>query len=79
MVAKLKEVGGDCEVATEAEVLAGWKELAKMGLYAEPSSAVAFACLKKRRGEGAAWRDSVVVLTGSGLKSREESIRLALR
>jgi threonine synthase len=78
MVTKLKEVGGDSEVATESEVLAGWKGLAKMGFYVEPSSAVAFACLKKRRSEGAQWRDSVVILTGSGLKSREESLRLAL-
>jgi threonine synthase len=79
MVAKLREVEGDAEVATEAEVLAAWKELARMGLYAEPSSAVAFACLKKRRSEGSAGGGSVVVLTGSGLKSKEEAIRLALQ
>jgi len=79
MITKLKEVGGDSEVATEAEVLAAWKELARMGLYVEPSSAVALACLRKRREEGVAGRDSVVVLTGSGLKSRNEALRLALR
>jgi threonine synthase len=79
MTTKLKEVGGDSEVATEAEVLAAWKELARKGFYAEPSSAVAFACRGKRRGEGAAGPDSVVVLTGSGLKSREDALRLALR
>ena len=59
--------------------MAAWKELAKKGFYVEPSSAVAFACLTKRRGEGAAGTDSVVVLTGSGLKSREDALRLALR
>jgi threonine synthase len=79
MITKLKAVGGDSEVATEAEVLTAWKELARMGLYAEPSSAVALACLKKRRREGLAGRDSVVVLTGSGLKSNEEALRLGLR
>lgn len=79
MTTKLKEVGGDSEVVTEAEVLAAWKELARKGFYTEPSSAVAFACLMKRRGEGAAGPDSVVVLTGSGLKSRDDALRLALR
>jgi threonine synthase len=77
MEAKVKEVDGEAEAASEAEVLSAWKELAKKGLYVEPSSAVPYACLK-RRGESAV-RGTVVVLTGSGLKSREEALQLALR
>ena len=79
MVSRLKEAGGDAEAATEAEILKAWKELAKKGFYVEPSSAVAYACLKKRKEQGSAERDTVVVLTGSGLKSRDETLRVALQ
>ena len=71
-------VGGDVAIATESEIVEGWVELTRKGFYVEPSSAVPYACLKKE-GRGAGDADAVVILTGSGLKTREEALRLALR
>ncbi len=76
MAAKVREVGGEAQVATEAEVLTAWKELAGRGLYVEPSSAVPYACLRRTRGESGP--EALVILTGSGLKSKEEALRSAL-
>lgn len=64
MVRVVREYG-DCVWVTESEIEAAWRWLARRGLLAEPSSAVALAGYWKRGGG----RDSVVVLTGSGLKT----------
>jgi len=73
MVLKVKEVRGMAEAASERETLLAWKELARMGYYVEPSSAVAYACMKKlRERTGEDMKDAVVVLTGSGLKVRSD-------
>ena len=57
--------GGICAV-TENEILLGWKELARLGFYVEPTSAVIWSALKQTIMD---LPDPVVViLTGSGLK-----------
>ncbi|HVP22518.1 MAG TPA: pyridoxal-phosphate dependent enzyme [Conexivisphaerales archaeon] len=76
MATRLKEEGGRTEVVGEAELLQAWRELAGKGFYVEPSSAVPYACLERApEGERAG---SLVILTGSGLKSRQEALRRAL-
>jgi len=71
MVKKLREANGDTTVTEEAEIINSFEELAKNGFLVEPSSAVAYAALKKQRDEGiVSSKDRVVVvLTGSGLKT----------
>ncbi|MGC8583771.1 MAG: pyridoxal-phosphate dependent enzyme [Thermoproteus sp.] len=56
---------GDCVWVAEPEIEAAWRWLARRGLLAEPSSAVALAGYWKSGGG----EDAVVVLTGSGLKT----------
>ncbi|AKA73787.1 pyridoxal-phosphate dependent enzyme [Saccharolobus solfataricus] len=53
----------ECVVVNDNEILEAWKELAKMGLLVEYSSATVFAAYKKFSVD-----NGVLVLTGSGLK-----------
>ncbi|QXJ30057.1 Threonine synthase [Saccharolobus shibatae B12] len=53
----------ECIVVSDDEIVEAWKELAKMGLLVEYSSATVFAAYKKF-----SVNDAVLVLTGSGLK-----------
>ena len=71
MVEKMRRVGGDAEVVDEDEIYAAFVELARSGIFVEPSSAVAYAAYKKQVDAGKASKDevNVIVLTGSGLKS----------
>jgi len=71
MVKSLREVNGDAVLVEEEEIHQAFKELAKMGFYVEPSSAVAYAAYQKQldKGEIAHEEKAVVVLTGSGLKT----------
>ena len=64
---------GAIAAVSEAEIIAALGGLARMGLYAEPTSAAAAAGLTQLLASGAIRRDedTVVVLTGSGLKSSE--------
>ena len=64
---------GAIAAVSEAEIIAALAGLARMGLYVEPTSAAAAAGLTQLLACGAIRRDeeSVVVLTGSGLKSSE--------
>ncbi len=75
MVNELKRANGDAEIVEEGEIFSAYKELASSGFYVEPSSAVAYAAYKKQLGEGKIEKNSsvVIVLTGSGLKSRMQS------
>ncbi|WP_052961324.1 MULTISPECIES: threonine synthase [unclassified Leucobacter] len=70
LVAIRRSDGGTVAV-TEDEIRAAHVGLARTGLYAEPTSAVAAAGLTRllARGEIRAEETTVVVLTGSGLKS----------
>ena len=66
---KLQKHGGRAVVVTDAEILAGQQELASgSGLFAEPSSAAAWAGFRKAA-PGLDKNERVVVMvTGSGLK-----------
>jgi threonine synthase len=70
----LRETGGSAESATNAEVLQAQQDLARLeGLYAEPSSAIAYAVLPKLLKDGRIREDETVVIVGSsaGLKDVE--------
>lgn len=69
ILAKLKKHGGKGLTATDAEILAAQRTLSSMsGLFAEPSSACAFACYLKAKAKIPRDESVVVMLTGSGLK-----------
>jgi len=65
--------GGAIAAVSEAEIIAALAGLARMGLYVEPTAAAAAAGLTQLLATGAIrdGEESVVVLTGSGLKSSE--------
>ncbi|MEM4700700.1 MAG: pyridoxal-phosphate dependent enzyme [Candidatus Bathyarchaeia archaeon] len=71
MVKSLREVDGDAILVEEEEIIRSFKELAKMGFYVEPSSAVAYAAYQKQLWKEAAVRKekTVIILTGTGLKT----------
>ncbi|MHA1589359.1 MAG: pyridoxal-phosphate dependent enzyme [Candidatus Njordarchaeales archaeon] len=66
MVKRMKEIGGDAVIVNDSEILSAYKELASKGIYVEPSSAVAYAGYKKYRNKTG---NSIIILTGSGLKT----------
>ena len=70
----VRETGGDIMVVGEGEIVEALFELARMGLYVEPTSAAAFAGFKKY--PGGAGEQAIVPLTGSGLKSTEKHLEL---
>ena len=65
--------GGSIVAVTEEEIVDALRDLAHAGLYVEPTSAAAAAGLTRLLESGAIRRDeaTVLVLTGSGLKSSE--------
>jgi len=65
--------GGAIAAVSEDEIVEALRRLARMGLYVEPTCAAAAAGLSQWIATGAIHRDetTVVVLTGSGLKSSE--------
>ena len=71
MVKALSETGGDAVMVEEDEILAAFRELAGLGFFVEPSSAVAYAAYKRQmeKGEAARGEKTVIVLTGTGLKT----------
>ena len=65
------ESGGLIEAVTDDEILAAYRDLARLdGVFCEPSSAASVAGIRRLAGEGRLDRDATVVcvLTGSGLK-----------
>jgi threonine synthase len=63
----IRASGGFTVAVDEGEILDSARDLARMGLYVEPTSAVTLAAwrlLEKKDREGA-----VIILTGSGLKA----------
>jgi threonine synthase len=66
----LRESNGLALTATEGEIVQAQTRLAHAGLYVEPTSAVAAAVLTQIRSHIAPDEATVVVLTGSGLKSQ---------
>ncbi|HTJ56064.1 MAG TPA: pyridoxal-phosphate dependent enzyme [Devosiaceae bacterium] len=67
----LRRSGGATVAASEAEIIAAVRDLAARGLYAEPTSATAFAAARKLIADGTIKADekTVILLTGSGLKA----------
>ena len=73
---KLKKHGGRAVVVSDAEILEAQCSLARMsGLFAEPSSACAYAGFLKARPELDPQAHVVVMLTGSGLKDIRSAAR----
>jgi threonine synthase len=71
VLAALRRSGGATVALSEAEIEAALFELSRIGLYAEPTSALAAAAFTKllRRGVIQPTETSVLVLTGAGLKT----------
>jgi len=71
IIAALRESGGGTIALTEDEIVAALRRLARQGLFTEPTSASAAAALDKLAGAGAIkpGENTVVILTGSGLKA----------
>jgi threonine synthase len=68
-LSKLKKYGGQGITVSDEEILFAQRSLASMsGLFAEPSSACAYACWLKARDRIPSTESVVVMLTGSGLK-----------
>jgi threonine synthase len=70
-VAARDESGGLIEAVTDDEILAAYRDLARLeGLFCEPSSAASVAGVRKLAAAGRLGRDDVLVcvLTGNGLK-----------
>ena len=63
ILSAIRESGGTMLAVNEPAILAGQNALARVGLYAEPTSAIVWEALKHTPGE------AVAILTGSGLKS----------
>jgi len=67
----VRDTGGSIVAVEEAEIVQALRELARRGLYVEPTSAVAAAGLSRLLTAGVIrpQEDTVLVLTGSGLKA----------
>jgi len=72
MVNKMRKIGGEVEIVNDNQIYNGFVELAKKGLFVEPSSAVAYAAYKKQIENGVTSKKetSLIVLTGTGLKTK---------
>jgi threonine synthase len=69
----VRETGGAIVAVSEAEIVDALRDLARKGLYVEPTSAAGAAGLTKLLASGAVKPDetTVMVLTGSGLKASQ--------
>ena len=67
----LRETDGGAVMLTEAEIAAATLELARAGLYVEPTSAQVLAAHRRLLASGAVApaQTTVLVLTGTGLKA----------
>ena len=80
----VRETGGTVVAVEEAEIVPALRDLARRGLYVEPTSAVAAAGLTRLLASGVIrpQEHTVLVLTGSGLKASAtigELLKLAPR
>jgi threonine synthase len=73
VLAALRRSGGATVAVSEAEIRGALFELSRIGLYAEPTSALAAAAFTKLMDCGVVQPDetTVLVLTGSGLKTTQ--------
>uniref|UniRef100_A0A7C5Y567 Pyridoxal-phosphate dependent enzyme n=1 Tax=Caldiarchaeum subterraneum TaxID=311458 RepID=A0A7C5Y567_CALS0 len=72
MIDLLRDVKGDVEIVSEDEIVKAYRQLGWLGVFAEPSSAVAYAAVRRKLDEIVASGKSVlVIVTGHGHKSVE--------
>lgn len=71
VLSKLEENDGLCEKVSDEDITTAREEIAKEGIYCQPSSAVGVAALKNLRGQDRIEKgvDVVSIITGSGLKT----------
>ena len=71
-IARLTE--GCFEIVSEKEIIEGWRELNRQGIYVEPTSAVVVRAMDRLKHRGLLERGEniVLILTGSGLKATEK-------
>ncbi|MGH7814944.1 MAG: threonine synthase [Candidatus Binataceae bacterium] len=76
-VAARDESGGIIDAVTDAEILAAYREIAAMGVFAEPASAASVAGLIKYAATGGLKPGAVVActLTGHGLKDPDTALK----
>jgi len=74
VIAAIRRSGGSTVAVSEDAITAGLWQLARAGLYVEPTSASTAAALHQLRAAGAIRPEetTVVVLTGSGLKATQK-------
>ncbi len=80
VITAVRETGGQVLCVEEEEIKAALKELAGKGIYAEPTSSVAYAGVQKLCREKVLGRedDVVIVVSGNGLKAGSEISRLLI-
>ncbi|MEM4189814.1 MAG: pyridoxal-phosphate dependent enzyme [Candidatus Caldarchaeum sp.] len=72
MVEELRLVGGDVEVVSDEEIMIALKQMGFAGVYAEPSSAVAYAAVRRSLDQIVSMDEKVMVLvTGFGCKTTQ--------
>ena len=73
MIEAIRGTGGDSAIVSESDIIATAKRLAAKGFYTEPTSAHSVAGLQQLVEAGRIGRDeeTVVILTGSGLKATQ--------
>jgi threonine synthase len=71
MIQALKETAGETVAVSEEEIVAALKRLARLGLFVEPTSAVAAAALAKLTEQNVinARECTVVLISGTGIKT----------
>lgn len=74
----ISDTDGRIVAVEETQILDAWRDLARMGLYIEPTAAVAAAAA--RSGEESAMTGTrvAVILTGTGLKATDTLARLSV-
>ena len=75
MLRAVRGSGGSVVAVEEAEIVGALRDLARRGLYVEPTAAAAAAGLTRLLAAGVIrpQEDTVLVLTGSGLKASATS------
>ncbi len=70
IISALSACEGTVVAVSEDEILDAQLQLLKQGIDVEPTAAATYAGYLTRRGDARCARDTVVILTGAGLKSR---------
>ena len=77
VVKAIRETKGDVIIVNNKEILMAFKELARMGLFVEPTSATVLAALRRGLNEGVIEKGEEVYmpLTGIGLKAIDKLLK----